>query len=297
MHYLADGPFTPSSRRVSAETVNIITSSGPTHSSHRSPTELTPMGAYILSNLFRPAKCYNWPMRRSSGIIGIIGNLAFTALVIVGGYVAIQNHNQILDWWYLRSYTPPARIVQLADRAGMTDEARRIFYRAQPQIETDRAALVRDCHIKDDETIELGCYLSSDKIYLLDIQQPELADEMVVTAAHETLHAAYDRLSRKEQRQIDAELSAVAGGIKDADLKKRMADYGQLEPGEEVNELHSILGSEYSNLSPALERYYTRYFANRGEIIALSNDFNTKVEQYNRYSSSLLGREQVESAQ
>lgn len=207
-------------------------------------------------------------------LLAVTANLAIIAVIVVGGFLIIQGHRQILDWWVLRDYQPPARISQLADQAAMTDPGRRLFYRSMPEINADRESLASNCRIDDPRTIELGCYLSTDKIYLLDIQQPELASEMVVTAAHEMLHAAYERLDRKQKVQLAGQLRQAASGLNDARLQKRLAEYGNLEAGEEDNELHSILATEYANLTPELEKHYAKYLANRALIVTYSDEFN-----------------------
>jgi hypothetical protein len=210
-------------------------------------------------------------MRR---LVLILSQIAILAALVVGGFWAVNHRHELLDWWYLRNYTPPARIAELADQAAMSPEGERLFYRAAPEIDAERAALASHCHIQDTDTIELGCYLSSDKIYLLDIPQPELAPQMPVTAAHEMLHAAYERLSGKERRRINTLVQAAATQLNDKKLNDRLAEYDRVEPGQRNNELHSILGSEYSGLAPELEAYYQQYFANRAAVIAASEQFD-----------------------
>lgn len=199
-------------------------------------------------------------------------------LLGVGGLVLYQNYNGVLDWYYLRGYTPPAEIAQLSDRATLTEEGEKLFYRARPEIDETRNLLVQHCRVPDEKTIELGCYLSTNKIYLLRINQPDLEPEMVVTAAHETLHAAYSRLDRKERNRLNARLKEVAAQQTRPDLQERLNDYESLEPGEEENELHSILGSEFANLPPDLETHYAQYFSNRAQIVAYSNQFNRNFD-------------------
>lgn len=42
----------------------------------------------------------------------------------------------------------------------------------------------------------------------------------------------------------------------DAEFSKRMDYYKRNQPGEEYNELHSIIGTEFADISPQLEDYY-----------------------------------------
>ncbi len=224
-------------------------------------------------------------------------NLLVSALIIAAVYVGVAHRNELMDWWVLRNYTPPARIEALANQATLTDDGRRLFYRSRPQIDADRNALTQHCHIGNDKTIELGCYLSNNQIYLLDIQQPELSNEMVVTAAHETLHAAYDRLSSSERKTLNAQLEAAAASISDPKLKERLADYQKIEPGEEDNELHSILGTEFANLSPELEKHYAQYFGNRAQIVAYNTQFSRTFDGLHDQIVALDARIKGEKAQ
>src|SRR4051794_39236146 len=93
----------------------------------------------------------------------IVIELLTIAVLVAGGYWLYQNHNQLLDWLYLRSYKPPARVAALANKATLTDYGQRLFYRASPEITSKRDDLVNKCRIPSDKTIELGCYLSGDK--------------------------------------------------------------------------------------------------------------------------------------
>lgn len=197
------------------------------------------------------------------------------SLTIVGGAIwLVFNYTALLDWYYLKDYKPTAQIESLATQATMTEEGRKYFYRADPQINQDRTTLAQNCRIEDQETIELGCYLSNNYIYLLEIKQPELEQQMAVTAAHEMLHAVYDRLSVRERNELNAQLREAAANINNPKLQERLKDYGQLEPGEEDNELHSILGTEFGGLPPGLEAHYAKYISNRAQVVALSDQFN-----------------------
>ncbi len=208
----------------------------------------------------------------------VLRNLAVIIVLVAGGYATYSNQEQLLDWYYLRGYQPPARIAELAHKASMTEDGQRIFYRTKPQMLSDRKSLVKNCKVQGEKTIELGCYLSTNQIFLLNITQVDLKDEEVVTAAHEALHAAYDRMSNSDRRELNVQLQAAASKIPDNSLKERLAQYQELEPGEQNNELHSILGTEYPNLSPELEKHYAQYFSNRSQIVAYSDVFAQRFD-------------------
>jgi hypothetical protein len=174
----------------------------------------------------------------------------------------------------------PADIVQLADAATMTDKGRAIFFATQPVIDSDRNLFEQHCSTQTiSNGIELGCYTSDNRIYLLNISDPRLSGEMVVVAAHEMLHAAYAQLSSSEKDSLNSKLEVQLAKIHNADLTQRLNVYRVLEPGQRDEELHSILGTEFAPLSNGLEQYYSQYFTIRSRIVADSQKFDSMFTQ------------------
>ena len=186
-------------------------------------------------------------------------------------------------------YQPSAEIIQLADLAAMTVKARNLFYSAQPEIDTDRATFERHCQTQVmRNTVELGCFTTDNRIYLLKLEDPRINAEMTVTAAHEMLHVAYSQMPAIDQTMINGLLETAVTGIKDTDLLQRLKAYRSLEPGQRDNELHSILGTEYPTLGADLEQYYSLYFSdNRRAVVAASQQFNQIFTQEENQISSL----------
>jgi hypothetical protein len=201
-------------------------------------------------------------------IKGTVGLAVIVGLIIVG-----LHHTAIANWWYLRSYSPPPQIKQLATEADMTKAGQDIFYRAAPQVVTQRADMTSHCSIDDNQVAELGCYVSNDHIYLLSITEPALSNEMIVTAAYEMLHPVYEHMSTDERNTVDAEMEAIAPTITDQTILDQIRIYAQSEPGARDNELYSILGTEYPNLTPALEANYAQYLGNRAQVVAYHQAF------------------------
>jgi hypothetical protein len=183
------------------------------------------------------------------------------------GLVAVNRQN-LIDWWRLRNYNAPTIISQLATQDTMTAYARRIFYVNHPDIE-GKTAFNGPCpNNGGEQTIVLGCYHSDQAgIYLLNVTDPNLNGVMQVTAAHEMLHAAYDRLSTSERNKVDAMLLDYYNhDLHDPRIIATIAAYKKTEPNNVVNEMHSVFGTEIVNLPSGLEQYYTRYFNNRQQI-------------------------------
>ncbi len=211
---------------------------------------------------------YNQPSRRYSGLIFL---LIWFALI---GLVFYQRQN-IFDWWKLQSYETPAGVSALASEVTMTDYAEKVFYVNQPAI-TPKANFSEFCPKNGGErTIVLGCYHPKQNgIYLLQVTDKRLNGVQQVTAAHEMLHAAYDRLSNDERERVDAMLmDYYDNGLNDKRISDTIASYKQSEPNDVVNEMHSIFGTEIDVLPVQLEVYYGQYFEKRSAVVAFANDY------------------------
>ncbi len=201
----------------------------------------------------------------------------------------------IQDWRRLQGYTPPPEIVALAQDTTMLDSARRLFYIQHPQL-TDKVTFNEHCR-QNEQSIVLGCYVSNHGIYLLDVTDERLAGVKQVTAAHELLHAAYERLSDKERRQVDGWLQQVYDGLNDEHVKKTVELYREHDPSVVPNELHSIIGTEVRDLPVHLEEYYSRYFSDRLKIVAFSEQYEqafierrNQIRGYDEQLATLKGR-------
>lgn len=202
------------------------------------------------------------------------------AIILVAA-LAWLNQDTLFDAWRLRNYTPPAEIVKLADDTTMTDNARRLFYVYRPSLE-DKASFNQHCS-NTEQTIVLGCYIEHQGIYLYSISDQRLDGVIEVTAAHEMLHAAYDRLSGKERQKIDQLTSQVSKNTNDSRLRETIENYRKKDPSVVPNELHSILATEVRDLPQELETYYAKYFKNRRVIVDLADRYkNAFTERENQ---------------
>lgn len=192
-------------------------------------------------------------------------------LIILLAAAAWFNQDALFDAWRLRGYSPPAEVARLADTTTMTSGARRLFYVYRPLLE-DKSSFNQHCN-NSEQTIVLGCYVEHQGIYLYNISDQRLNGVIEVTAAHELLHAAYDRLSAKERQRIDSLTAQVAGTVSDERLKSTIENYRKKDPGVVPNELHSILATEVRDLPTDLEEYYAKYFADRKSIVDLADRY------------------------
>ena len=192
----------------------------------------------------------------------------------------------------LPAYQPSAGMIQLANDAAMTAKGRDLFFSARPEIDTDRITFERHCQTQVmKNTVELGCYTTENRIYILKLDDPRLNGEMAVTAAHEMLHVAYEQLSSTDQTMVDGLLENAVAAIQDAGLLQRLKAYRALEPGQRDNELHSILGTEYPSLGNDLEQYYSLYFSDdRRAVVNAAQQFNQIFSQQEAGLTSLANQ-------
>jgi hypothetical protein len=224
----------------------------------------------------------------------------FSAFIVIALWIvflgwAVLNHQKVYDWWHLRGYTPPTAIKNLAAQDTMNDYAKRIFYVNEPIIEA-KSAFSEKCPADGGEkTIVLGCYHSDQAgIFILNVDDPRLDGVEEVTAAHEMLHAAYDRLSKSERGHVDAMLQDFYdNGLTDERIKSTINSYKTTEPDDLVNEMHSIFGTEVANLPAPLEAYYKKYFTDRQQIAAFAakyqSEFTSRKAQVAQYDAQLAG--------
>jgi hypothetical protein len=206
-------------------------------------------------------------------LLGTVVNVALLVASVLGGWWVFNHTQDIADWWRLRTYTPSAEVAQLADATTMVGRGRDMFYVSDPKVE-DKAAFNANCsNAAGEGGTVLGCY-ALQGIYIYNVNDPRLPGVKQVTAAHEMLHAAYERLDSATRARVEALLQAEMDKRRgDSDLQETIQLYQKTEPGHIINEMHSILGTQYDNLAPELEQYYAQYFSNRGAIVAFAHGY------------------------
>ena len=213
---------------------------------------------------------------------------SFAAIAVAAGGLAVAYWfgPQLLDEFRAQQYTPSSQISAIEQRVTLTPAGKRIFYATSPEVQ-DSGQFNSSCHSVERTTAILGCYYR-DRIYLYNVQNDELDGALDVTAAHELLHAAYARLNAFERQKVDGLVRAAYQKVKDEPTLKRLMEYyKQAEPGAEVNELHSILGTTIANLDSELERHYARYFTNRASIVALNQRYTQVFSELDQQAASL----------
>lgn len=216
--------------------------------------------------------------KRSSWRSSLLTFLIAIAITAIGFFYGAT----ITDWVKGFAYTPSEQVAATNNRIGFTPRGQQIFYATFPSVE-DKTQFNASCSSGERTVAILGCYVG-DRIYIYNIQNAELDGTLEVTAAHEMLHAAYQRLNYFERQQVDAMIKSEYETIKDVpEISQIMQYYTAAEPGAELDELHSIIGTTIKDLPAPLEVYYGRYFSNRSAIVTLN-------EKYNAVFSSLTAQ-------
>lgn len=205
------------------------------------------------------------------------------ALVLISITIVVAFFRQpIIDRYTYYTYQPSGNIEEIVDLAKLSDDGKFYFYVSKPEI-NDAASFNQNCTKLEATSVILGCYVN-DRIFIFDLNNSEmLAGVKTVTAAHEMLHSVWDRLPRSEKDRLAPLLLSAYDRLKTPDLELRMDYYERNEPGEEVQELHSIMGTEFADLGEDLNKYYSRYFSDRAAVVeayaqysAIINDIETR---------------------
>lgn len=235
---------------------------------------------------------------------GKVLTLVATLVLLSFPFVVWWKAQAIVDWWALKDYKPPARIAQIATDSSMTAYARHIFYVNRPELISDAAQFRRQCP-NNEKTIVLGCYHSNQRgIDIYDVTDPRLSGIHEVTAAHEMLHAAYDRLDDEDKAEVNRQLDDYFhNSLKDERIVETLKTYDGLEQDEMLNEMHSIFGTEAQDLPPVLERHYSKYFISRQTVVGLAENYDSEfynrinaIEDYERRIAELKNEIDAQSA-
>jgi len=213
--------------------------------------------------------------------------LVLALVIAVGG--ALLSARRIADQFTVWNFRPSATLTGYIERASMTGEASFLFLASTPAIEQSAEFDSVCANHKEDVGI-LGCYVPADRtIHLFDVTDDRLDGLEEVVAAHEMLHAAWDRLGENDIAALEPLLEAEADRLADdPEFAERMAFYAETEPGERANELHSIIATEVADISPELESHYSAYFIDREAVVALHVASNAVFMELQARSEALV---------
>ncbi|MCL2173687.1 hypothetical protein FWH58_00065 [Candidatus Saccharibacteria bacterium] len=216
-----------------------------------------------------------------------LGRRIFAAVIFFGiisaSIWAAWNRQFIIDQFTVWQYNMPAAMATLADDSGMNEHGKFLLQASRSEL-NNRDDFNKNCTMRESQAIILGCYATR-RIYIFDVEDERVSGVRTVTAAHEMLHAAYDRLGASERKKVDELLEKQLTQTTDQELLDLVKIYAESEPGQEMNELHSLLATMVNDLSPDLETYYKKYFTDRSKVVQVYQkyqqvftDLNTRAE-------------------
>ena len=190
----------------------------------------------------------------------------------------------------------PQEVKDFAAELGLTDEAKTIFYNNNPELFDDPGDPGFTCsdHALEEKVYVYGCWDYHGSIKVLR------DNSTAITLAHELLHAVYydayiSYRNRDLNRQIDATaaddpvqtqiiLNAYANQLNS--LSPQAARYVR------YTELHSFIGTQFTNISPDLEEHYGQYFEDRQVVLNIFRDWlldtRAKLAERQEYNQQLL---------
>jgi hypothetical protein len=211
------------------------------------------------------------------------------AVIIAGATTAYVQRDNVRDLITVWNYEPTAIITGYIERSKMSDRGEFLFKASEP-IVASPTEFNETCGSLEEGTGVLGCYIpASRQIFLFDVTDDRLDGVEEVVASHEMLHAVWDRMSESDRARIGELLEKAAAGLADDEaFTERMAVYARAEPGERLNELHSILGTEIGDLGPDLDEHYAEYFVDRAAVVELHVTSNAVLKDIEQRTTALV---------
>jgi len=187
-------------------------------------------------------------------------------LIVALTILSVVYKQFIIDVVHYVTFKPSPAITSIAQKITLTDKGKFYFYASRPEL-SGRSTFNTKCVRKEANSPILGCY-STQQIFVFDVTNEKLDGIEQVTSAHELLHAVYERMPQSEKDALAPHLQRDYARLADKELIDRMKYYSKNEPGEQNNELFSILGTEFNEVSELLQQEYAKYFSNRSAIVA-----------------------------
>lgn len=203
--------------------------------------------------------------------------------------VAYVQRANIVDLIAVWQFEPSPAIESHIEATAMSDRGEFLFKASRPQVASSEE-FNAECASLEEGTGTLGCYQPASRtILLFDVTDENLAGTEEVVAVHEMLHAAWDRMGADEHATLGPLLEAEAAARSDdAEFIERMEFYARTEPGERLNELHSIVGTEFTEISAELEEHYAEFLDDRSVVTNLHAASNAVLTSINKKVKKLV---------
>jgi len=208
------------------------------------------------------------------------GFVIVLALIAIAGQGALawgatwvgENRQWISDRAIALQFEPDPELLTYVRDASLTGEGEVYLFASLPEI-VPAGEFDRYCSRDEPGIGVLGCYrLAEKRIYLYDVSDERLEAMEPVIAAHEMLHAAWDRFTTTEKERLGVLLEEGFAALPDDHpLHERIASYEANDPNSRIPELYALMGTEISELPDQLEAHYAEYFVDRQAVVALAD--------------------------
>lgn len=218
---------------------------------------------------------------RSRELVAVLA----TSLVMIGGYAILQS-TLVQDWWKGVNYDESVAMSEIRQDLELTSVGERIFLATQPALE-GAEDFNEHCNSHRTDVSLLGCY-TRDKMYIYEIQHSDLKDSNKVTAAHELLHAAWERMSNGERGRVEAMLER----FRQENPTWAEEELKLYNEGEQLEELYTRIATKLRDIPEELEQHYQTYFKNRLKIVEFYENYQAPFNKLQEESRVL--KEKVE---
>lgn len=200
---------------------------------------------------------------KKSNILKLIG----LAIIIIVAIAVALNWTFFRDFYLSKTYQPTSEMAAIRDSLNLTGKGELIFNASHPELNTEDDFNI-NCQSFDDEEAILGCYTEL-SIYIYNITESRLQGIRELTAAHELLHAVYERMSPAEKDSYREALEQTYRDNQDI-LKEEIEAY---DSAEQLEEIYVRSGTEIKDLPASLEKHFAEIFKNQDKIVDFYNGY------------------------
>ena len=195
--------------------------------------------------------------------------------------VVILNKTFVRDKIKSLLSNPTPEVLNIEQKLDLTESAKLIFSASNPTLDSSET-FNSYCSSYDINTAILGCY-SDEKIHIYNIDLPALSGIVESTAAHEFLHAVWERLSGIERDKLSIDLKKVYS----ENCEKLCETLKNYNEANQLNELYARVGTQISDLPESLENHYKKYFKDRQKIVEFYNSYISTFDEITKKNDEL----------
>lgn len=207
------------------------------------------------------------------------GMVALTVVcaLIVAAWFWLMERQIPQDWVASWGYAPTEEVAELEEALDLTWRGQLIWAAVNPTLE-EAEAFNEYCDSHDAEVSVLGCYApSEDKVYIYLITDETLKDANKSTAAHELLHAAWDRMTELEQAEVREWLDELY----ESDREWFDEELSTYEDDEWTEEMYTRAATKRRELPAELEEHYGKYFEDRAQVVQYYENYQEPLDELN----------------